>query len=195
MSESTGSESVESKTAVVEETDEKVEKEKMLEKYTKDAVLIFKDVRDHFDGFTEYEQMTDGNQMVYLEDLLEFYQKKYPRFSMTFPIVTRYMVQIQQFNKKAFVRYLKRLQSNPYKSEEEYCRRQSEYIMYLHMELNLRSKKKENVRVRKEAYELLLAEVAAFKYAQKQAKEKEEKNNGTNNIERREELKKLLTGL
>ena len=166
-----------------------------IEKYTADAKVIYKDVVQHFTGFAEYDTLSNEKQMKYLEDLLEYYQAEHPRFATTFPIVLRYMVQIQQYDEKAFVKYLKRLQAMPYKTEEEYCQRQSEYIMYLHMAMNPKSKKKENQSVRKEACALLVAEVTAFKDAREKAKEKQEKNNGMNNIEKRAELKKLLAGL
>jgi hypothetical protein len=164
-------------------------------KYLDDADEICKDVVDHFKNNQSYSDKTEEEKLIYLEDLLAKYQNKYKEFSMSFPIVLRYMVQMQQYNRKAFDRYIRRLYEKPYRSEEEYCKRQSEYVMYLYMEVNPRSKKKENEAIKKEVYDMLLKELNAFKEAQKKTKEEQEKNNRINNIERRKELKDILDKL
>ena len=169
--------------------------ESFTDKFVRDANMIYKEVIDHFKEFKEYNEMTYDEQNDYLETLLRHFHEEHKEFARTFPIVLRYMVQLQRYSEKAFVRYVKRLKKHPYKTEEEYCRRQSEYIQYLHMELHPSSKKKENEKVRKDAYKLLLEELAAFKKAKKQADEKQQKNNKNNSIERRKELKDLLESL
>lgn len=123
---------------------------------------------------------------------LEFYQKNYNRFTMTFPIVLRYMIQLKSYNKKAFMKFVRRLETNPYKSELEYCERQADYVKYLFMEMSPNHSMKEANATWQQTYDMLAKEVQMFKDAEDAVKNKLEKNNNQNNMEKRKELKLLL---
>ena len=101
-----------------------------MEQYLEDADTIFKDYKT---------RLKDTNfNTISPETRLSFYQKKYPQFTLSFPIVIRYLIQFGMYKPKAFSRYIKKLQNKPYKSELEYCERQADYVKFLYMESNIK---------------------------------------------------------
>lgn len=154
------------------------------QQYIDDAEMIWKNLK---------ESLKDPNfNGLNIDEQLEVYQKKYNDFTMTFPIVLRYMVQLKRYKKKAFEKFLKKMRANPYRSELEYCERQADYVKYLYMETTKNHNMEEAKKVWRETYDMLAKEVEIFKKASEEIKRKTEKNNKRNNIEKREELKKLL---
>ena len=156
-----------------------------METYVKDAEAIWSDFNDRLKNDATFRDLDPDNQ-------LEFYQKNHHRFTMSFPIVLRYMIQLRQFSKKAFVKFVKKMTAKPYRSELEYCERQADYVKYLFMELSPSHNMKEAQAIWKNTYDMLAKEVEVFKKAEEKVKEKLEKNNSQNNIEKRKELKKAL---
>jgi hypothetical protein len=155
-----------------------------METYLRDADEIWSDFNLRSKN-SDFEQMdTNG--------IIEFYQKRNEKFAMTFPIVLRYMVQLNQYNRKAFERFIKKLTSNPYRTEMEYCERQADYIKYLYMEQNTHYKIKNAQVIWQQAYDMLAEEVKMFKEADKIVKQKLENSNNKNRLERREELREFL---
>jgi hypothetical protein len=153
--------------------------------YVADAEEIFSDFRKRLKKDKEFKELDP-------EKCLEFYQKRNENFSMTFPITLRYMILLKQYSTKAFVRFIKKLETAPYKSELEYCERQADYVKYLHMELSNTHNMQEAQKIWQKTYDMLAKEVQMFKDANEKVKKKLEKNNNANNIEKREELKKAL---
>jgi hypothetical protein len=156
-----------------------------METYVNDAEEIWEDLKDKLKNDHSFRAMDDDSR-------LEFYQKNHHRFTMTFPIVLRYMVQLRQYHKKAFIKFIKKMTAHPYKSELEYCERQSDYVKYLYMELTPRYTMKEAKSIWKQTYDMLAKEVEVFKKAEETVKKKLEKNNSQNNIEKRKELRDVL---
>jgi hypothetical protein len=156
-----------------------------MDTYVKDVEDIWEDLRYKLKNDVVFNTLDVDKQ-------LEFYQKKNHQFTMTFPIVLRYMVQLRQYNRKAFIKFVKKLTSNPYRSELEYCERQADYVKYLYMELNPKYNMKEVQSIWQQAYDMLAKEVEVFKKAEDNVKQKLEKNNNQNNIEKRRELKEAL---
>ena len=156
-----------------------------METYLKDAEVIWSDFNNRLKNDKDFVKLNP-------DERLEFYQKNNSNFTMNFPIVLRYMIQLGQFSKKAFSRFIKKLLNNPYRSELEYCERQADYVKYLFMELSPSHNMKEAQEIWKKSYDMLAKEVEIFKQAEETVKEKMEKNNNQNNLEKREELKKLL---
>jgi hypothetical protein len=158
-----------------------------MDQYVKDAKMIYADYKVRIVSDDMFKKLN-------IEEKLDYYQRQYHDFTMTFPIVLRYMIQLDQYSTKAFVRFVKRLQKKPYKSELEYCERQADYVKFLHLELSNKHDDKEMAqKVWKQTYDMLVAEIKMFKEANEKVKLKTEKNNNQNNIEKREELKKYLT--
>lgn len=153
--------------------------------YIKDAESIWADFKKRMKSDSKFAEMN-------IDEQLDYYQKQHHNFTMTFPIVLRYMIQLRLYSKKAFVKYLKKLRANPYKSELEYCERQADYVKYLYMEVSGTHNMKEAQDKWQQTYDMLAEEVEIFKKANEKVKQKLEKNNNQNNIEKREELKKAL---
>lgn len=156
-----------------------------MDTYVKDAEAIWSDFNERLKNDTAFRDLKS-------EDQLEFYQKNHHSFTMSFPIVLRYMIQLRQYSKKAFVKFVKKMASKPYRSELEYCERQADYVKYLYMELSSSHNMKEAQAIWKNTYDMLAKEVEVFKNAEDKVKEKLEKNDRQNNIEKRKELKKVL---
>ena len=155
-----------------------------MDTYIADAKDIWNDLRLKLKE-TRFRSMS-------LEHQLDHYQKNNIRFANAFPIVLRYMVQLRMYHEKAFIRFIKKMQSKPYHSKLEFCERQADYVKYLYQELNTHYPENEAKRIWKETYDMLAKEVKMFEDAEKTVKEKLEKNEIINNKEKREELKKLL---
>jgi DNA-binding MltR family transcriptional regulator len=156
-----------------------------METYVKDAEEIWAELKNRLKNDKSFRDMDDDSR-------LEFYQKKHNVFTMAFPIVLRYMVQLRQYHKKAFVKFVKKMTSNPYRSELEYCERQADYVKYLYMELTPRYTMPEAQDIWKQTYDILVKEVDVFKKAEETVKQKLEINNNLNSIEKRKELKEAL---
>lgn len=155
--------------------------------YIKDANNIFeelgKDLKD--EGFAN----------MAMEDQLKIYQTRYSDFAKTFPIVMRYMIQFRQYKTKAMVRYLKKLNSNPYRSEEEYCERQADYAKYLYMESTPHYTVKIAGEIYRDVLDALLQELKDYKEMVEVVKQKTKDGELKNAEERRVELKNLLENM
>jgi FMN phosphatase YigB (HAD superfamily) len=130
-----------------------------------------------------------------MEEQLKIYQERYPDFARTFPIVMRYMIQFRQYKTKAMARFLKRLNSNPYRSEAEYCERQADYVKYLYMESTPHYTAKVAGEVHRDVLEALLEELKDYKEMVEVVKQKSKEGELQNAEERRNELKNLLENL
>lgn len=153
--------------------------------YVDDAGRIFKDLRQRLETDKKFRELDSDSQ-------LDFYQKNNHEFAMLFPITLRYMVQLRLYNKKAFTRFVKKLNSTPYKSELEYCERQADYVKYLFIETSSDHDMNKAQRVWQDTYDMLVSEVEAFKDAEEEIKKRMEAGKNINNAEKREELKKML---
>lgn len=156
-----------------------------METYVRDANTIWSDFSHKIKNNSAFKKLSSDEQ-------LEFYQKNHKNFAMTFPIVLRYMIQLKRYNQKAFVRFVKKLTSCPYRSELEYCERQADYIKYLFMETSPSHNMKDAQLIWQNAYDMLAKEVEVFKEAQETVKKKMEEDKIKNNAEKRNELKKVL---
>ena len=156
-----------------------------MDTYLQDADEIWRDFNSRMKD-PDFRRM-DTN------DVLKFYQRRNEKFALTFPIVLRYMVQLNQYNKKAFERFIKKMTNRPYRTELEYCERQADYVKYLYMEQNIHYKIKDAQTIWQQSYDMLANEVKLFKEANEIIKKKLEDNNSKNCIEKREELKAFLS--
>ena len=156
-----------------------------MEAYVNDAERIFNDFKHRLKTDSKFSSLN-------IDEQLDYYQKQHHNFAMSFPITLRYMIQLRQYNKKAFTKFIKKMHSKPYKSELEYCERQADYVKYLYMETSGDHNMKKAQEVWKNTYDMLAAEVEMFKKTEEKVKKKMEKNNNQNNIEKRIELKKAL---
>jgi len=66
------------------------------------------------------------------EELMEDMRKLYPEFCRSYPIVLRYMCQMNEYNSKTFRLYLGKIKAHPYTTQEEYLDSQTDYIVMLY---------------------------------------------------------------
>ena len=68
------------------------------------------------------------------QTLLNEIRDQHPNFSMSYPIVVRYMVEMQEYHPDAMRKYLMRIATHPWKSDDEYLDMQAEYVVILYKE-------------------------------------------------------------
>jgi hypothetical protein len=98
-------------------------------------------------------------------------RKEHKEFSQAYPIVLRYMCQMQQFNAKALRKYLLHIQEHPYKSEHEYLDSQTDYVVYLYKAQNKRWNTTQISNLRKNVRKMLGDEHSQFVEISKKHKE------------------------
>ena len=65
-------------------------------------------------------------------------RREHKEFCTSYPIVMRYMTQFATYARTAFGKYLRRIEQNPWKSEDEYLDSQAEYVVLLYKETHPR---------------------------------------------------------
>jgi len=160
----------------------------MTDTYVRDAENIWNDFKHRINSDAKFKALSSEAQ-------LSFYQKNYHQFTMLFPVILRYMIQMRSYNSKAFRKFINRLQSNPYKSRLEFCERQADYAKYLFMETSKSHNMKEAQQVWQQTYDGLAREVEAFKQADEIVKQRLNNTEQKNKQERREELIKMVQSL
>lgn len=65
-------------------------------------------------------------------------RKEHPEFCKSYPIVLRYMCEMQEYKTKAFRKYLLKIQEHPWKNQDEYLDSQADYVCLLYMETKKR---------------------------------------------------------
>jgi hypothetical protein len=156
-----------------------------MDAYIDEAAAIYADFKHRLYKDDSFKELGD-------DDRLDFFQRRYAKFAKTFPIVIRYMVQLRRFSTRAFKKFIEIMKKKPYRSEDEFCKRQADYVKLLYMETTNTHNVKESQRVWKKTYEMLTEEIKAFKKAEEVVKKRLEESNTINSHERRRELKKLL---
>ena len=110
--------------------------------------------------------------------LLEELQMEYAHFSLLFPLVLRWMVQMRQFKTQAFKEYLSFFINAEISSRHDFLKVQGEYLVLLYKNMNLNSTKKEIDNYREEIISNLIDEDELFKTIEEEAKiELEQQNN------------------
>jgi hypothetical protein len=66
------------------------------------------------------------------ERLMADVQAKHPQFCHSYPIVNRYICEMQQYSTKAFRMWLMKIKEHPWKGENEYLDAQADYIVMLY---------------------------------------------------------------
>jgi gas vesicle protein len=153
--------------------------------YINDANDIWRDLRQRASTDQKFMALSK-------EEQLDYYQRSNAAFHMMFPIVIRYMVMFGQYSTRAFTRHVKKIGAKPYRSEDEYCERQADYVKYLFMELSPAHDSKEAKAVWQQTYDKLKLEVESFKEARKNAQETLKANDAKSSAERRNELRKAI---
>jgi hypothetical protein len=99
------------------------EKEVSLDFIVAEATQIWNKVRSKE---IPYED-ADGADKIMIE-----LTKEHPEFCESYPIVYRYICQMQEYCPKAFKRWLMKIKHNPWKTENDYLDAQADYVAILY---------------------------------------------------------------
>ncbi len=109
------------------------------------------------------------------DQLLADMRRQHADFAKAYPIVLRYMCQMQRFHINAFKKYLLRVQQNPWKSQEEYLDSQTDYCVLLYKETTPRWNQREVAHIRTQTRKMLQDEHDTFKkYTEEYSKKVED---------------------
>jgi hypothetical protein len=157
------------------------------EVYVEDATRIFNDFK---------RRMRDPKfAALGREAHLEMYHRNHPAFAKVFPIPLRHMIERGLYSRKAFEIIVKTMRRRPYKSKEEFCRYQADYVKLLYLKLGRSRSYKEAVAYGNETYEALIKEMSMFDEAEQKVKAKHDKMASVASVEKRDELRALIAGL
>lgn len=90
-------------------------------------------------------------------------RREHKEFSTSYPIIMRYMAQFGSYTHAALEKYLKVVESRPWKSEEEYLDSQADYAVILYKETHPRWNTSQVANLRKNIRATLGAESKMFK--------------------------------
>jgi hypothetical protein len=99
------------------------EKAKSIPEIVDEAGLIFKDVKS---------RGVDPRNVEDSDVLLRDIEKKYPDFSKAYPVVIRYMCQLQEYAGAVFQRWLIKVKATAYPTEDQYLDLQADYVTKLY---------------------------------------------------------------
>ena len=83
------------------------------------------------------EKMAAGDAAA-ADRLMTDLRREHKEFCTSYPIVMRYMAEMQVFHPEAFRKYLVKIAANPWKTEGEYLDSQADYIVLLYKETHKR---------------------------------------------------------
>jgi hypothetical protein len=117
------------------------------------------------------EARLDSADLSGADKLMDRLRKEHPDFCKAYPIVLRYMCQMQEYNPKAFKRYLSKIAAKPYKNEEEYLDSQADYVVILYKSQHSRWNKTHIVNLRTNIRMMLQKEHDTIKKCAKECDE------------------------
>lgn len=98
-----------------------------------------------------------------VEQLMRDTRQRHPEFCQSYPIVHRYICQMQSYSAKAFTLWLKKIQHHPWKTEDGYLDAQADYVAMLFRDRKPRAPLTEINNIRRNIRKILGDEHAAFK--------------------------------
>ncbi len=104
-----------------------------------------------------------AGDMVTAEAFMQEMQRSHSEFSKSYPIVFRYICQMQLYDAKIFQLWLEKNVRNMMKSENEYLDSQADYVTMLFHKTNPRATRAEMTNVRKNIRSILGEEHRVFK--------------------------------
>ena len=97
------------------------------------------------------------------EKLMSEVTKRHPDFCKSYPIVCRYICQMQEYDSRAFRRWLNKIKEHPWKTESEYLDAQADYVVILFKVKKPRSNRTEINNLRTNIRSMLEREHQQFK--------------------------------
>jgi hypothetical protein len=145
-------------------------------------------------GVTKLPEDQAGNAKR--DALLQELQRRETDFQSSFPIILRWMVQMGQYRRDAFHKYLlkyKKAMETGLADEKEYIVLQAEYLVLLFREQHPRTSPKDLDAYRKQVVKVLLKETDEFKKIQDEVAKELEALKRADDLKARQELFALLT--
>lgn len=88
--------------------------------------------------------------------------KTHPEFSKSYALVLRYIAEMRLFSAKVFAKWLKQVQTRPWKSSDEYFETQANYVMMLYAHHTPKASSKDRYAVRNNVKAMLSQEYEEF---------------------------------
>ena len=126
------------------------------------------------------------------EQRLNLIHSEFKEFATNHPVVLRYMVQIGQYHPKAFELYLNKMINKPYKSTDDYCKLQADYIKYLNQYVNNSHNETVNKNIWTQAYNSFKQDVEFVEQGEKRARKIYDDRNKQILSEKRKELFRII---
>ncbi len=140
------------------------EKEVTIDDVVAEANVIYKKMKASKIKFGD----TSGKVQTFMDEI----RKQHPQFCTSYPIVMRYICEMQEYDSKVFAFWLKKIRGNPMNSEGEYLDAQAAYVTSLFRRKNPKASRTHVANVRANVRAMLQAEHDVFKQ-NAQAYEKE----------------------
>ena len=151
----------------------------------KEAINLYKDFNNRSRQDPDFVKLSANDKLMY-------YHRNSANIVKKFPIIFRYMCETGQFHPSAMRQYIDKLKVKPYKTEEEYCERNADYVKFLYIATHAHYSLKEANKLWSDAKRALTEELADFKKRLDDIKKENEDMKSVNAYERRAELKKHL---
>lgn len=134
-----------------------------------------------------------------IDELMADMRAAHREFAQSYPIVLRYICQMREYDSKALRRWLRKIERNPWKTEEEYLDAQADYVSILYRVKHPRMPVSNAHAIRSNIKAMLVSEHKTFKqYADtfhRQVEEEEKAWVAKNNAELREFLEVVGDGI
>lgn len=113
------------------------------------------------------------------DEFMAAMRREHKEFSQSYPIVLRYMCQMQQFHVGALRKYLKHIREHPWKNHDEYLDSQVDYCTILYKETHNRWNRTQVENLRKNIRSILKSEHDRFmELSEKYKKEVDHEESG-----------------
>lgn len=150
-----------------------------------EAAVIFSDYKKRI---AEDEQF----QNLCKQSRFEYYMKKYIDFARQYPIILRHIACFGMHSEKAIRLYMKKCYNTQTDTDEAFCERQADFVKYLYMFTMKHCSQYKLNSVWMHTKNHLMEEIAAGRKERQIIKDRREKNKDTNNIERRNNVKRII---
>jgi len=126
-----------------------------------------------------------------LNQTMEEVRGRHPQLCSSYPIIVRYMIQMQAYSKGAVDKYLQWIEKNPWDTEEKFLEAQAKYVFYLMRALNPKMTRTDIYKISAGVVDTLRKEASDFKSNVGRAKERADVTEEGYARARREELIKM----
>jgi hypothetical protein len=158
---------------------------KRIDPVVKEATAIFSDYTQRMRGDVQFQNLSGQSRF-------EYYMKKYIDFARQYPIILRHIACFGMHSEKAIRLYMKKCFNIQTDTDETFCERQADFVKFLYMYSGKHCSQCKLNAVWAHTKKHLMDELEANKKEMHVIKDRREKNKENNNIERRDNVKRIL---